>query len=377
MNPETGLSLREDPALAWVTLAGEISLFDQIDRADSLPASYAKVLRDHAARAPGGFSGKRLWEWAEAEHSRQMAEELRHDKLRAPIAGVSHWRREPDFARAQAAEGLDLIDDRIYWAPTREWTSPEVRSMLWSREGGLAAFADVKRRTDRPYVLGQWCNQTFGAWSFPTEAADYLLGVYTAGVEDWDAVVRRGVFIYPVNWGDGPAGLVGGEDIFQIPEVLNASPHVLALLPHAASLFYRGLPARAAAGRHPARAQRGAASGWDAARGRLVIDTPFTQALVGWSGGAPARLARLELATDNEFAVLAATSVGPEPIAEARRLLVTAVGEGRAHRVPLGQLVEAGGGRPGPAAVPPGTGAGAGHLAAQGEHPRLRPESVR
>jgi hypothetical protein len=324
-NPETGLTLREDPALAWVTLAGEVSLFDQIDRADALPASYVKVLRDHAARAPGGFSGKRLGEWAEAEHSRQMADDLRHGKLRAPIAGVSHWRREPEFARAQAAEGLDLIDDRIYWAPTREWTSPEVRSMLWSREGGLAAFADIKRRTDRPYVLGQWCNQTFGAWSFPTEAADYLLGIYTAGVEDWDAIVRRGVFIYPVNWGDGPSGLIGGDDIFQLPEVLNASPHVLALLPHAASLFYRGLPARASAGRHPARAQRGAISGWDPARGRLVIDTPFTQALVGWSGGAPARLARLELATDNDFAVLAASSVGPEPIAETKRLLVTAV----------------------------------------------------
>ena len=56
-----------------------------------------------------------------------------------------------------------------------------------------------------------------------------------------------------------------------------------------------------------------------------MIDTPFTQALVGWSGGAPARLARLELATENDFAVLAATSMGPEPIAEAKRLLVTAV----------------------------------------------------
>ena len=325
VNPETGLALREDPVLAWVTLAGEISLFDQLDRPDSLPSSYAKVLRDLGARAPGGFSGRRLWEWAESEHTRQMADELHRGKVRAPIAGVSHWRREPEFVHAQAASGLDLIDDRIYWTPSREWMDPQVRSMLWSRDGGLSFYADKKRRNDRPYVLGQWCNQTSGAWSFPTEAADFLLGVYTAGVEDWDALVRRGVFIYPVNWGDGPAGLVGGEDIYQLPEVLNASPHVMALLPHAASLFYRGLPARNSVGRHPARSQRGAASGWDPARGRLVIDTPFTQGLVGWSG-APARFARMELATDNDFAVLAATSLGPEPIAEAKRLLVTAVG---------------------------------------------------
>ena len=69
----------------------------------------------------------------------------------------------------------------------------------------------------------------------------------------WSAA---GLFVYPVNWGEGPAGLVGGEDIFQIPEVINGSPHIYALLPHAASLFHRGVPARLAAGRHPARGGR-------------------------------------------------------------------------------------------------------------------------
>jgi hypothetical protein len=325
VNPETGLALREDPVLAWVTLAGEMSLFDQLDRPGSLPPAYEKVLRERAARAPGGLSGKRLWEWAESEHSREMAEALRRGRLRVPIAGVSHWRLEPEYAHAQAAPGLDLIDDRIYWMPAREWADPSVSSMLWSREGGLTIFADKKRRTDRPYVLGQWCNQTFGAWAFPTEGADYLLGVYTAGVEDWDALVRRGVFLYPINWGEGPTGLVGGDDKYQMLEVINGSPHVYALFPHAASLFHRGSAARAAAGRHAPRGQRTSGAGWDPAHGRLVIDTPFTQALVGWPGGKPARFAQLELATDNEFAVLAATSIGPEPIAEAKRLLVTAL----------------------------------------------------
>ncbi len=46
VNPETGLALREDPALAWVTLAGEISLFDLIEHPESLPAS----VRRRAAR---------------------------------------------------------------------------------------------------------------------------------------------------------------------------------------------------------------------------------------------------------------------------------------------------------------------------------------
>lgn len=334
VNPETGLALREDPVLAWVTLAGEITMFNQLERPDSLPPSYAAALRKRAADAPGGSTGRRLWEWAETEHSREMADALRRSKLRAPIASVSHWRRDPaEFNRAVAAKGIDLIDDRLYWLPRQERAGPERRTMMWAREGGLIALADRKRRNDRPYVVGQWCNQTFGAWSLPTESADYLLGVYMAGMEDWDAIVRRGLFLYPLTWGSSPAGLIGGEDIFQMPQVINASPHVYALFPHAASLFYRGVPARLAA-RHPGRNQRATLAGWNPGQGRLVIDTPYTQALAGWTGGESARLSHLELSTDNEFAVLAATSLGPEPIATAKRLLVTAIG----HVEPTGLL---------------------------------------
>jgi hypothetical protein len=238
-----------------------------------------------------------------------------------------------EFVHAQLGQGLDLIDDRLYWnSPT--WVSPEVRSMLWSLEGGLASLAGLKRRADRPYVVGQWCNQTLGAWSVPTEAADHLLGVYTALVEDWDALVRRGIFLYPLTWGEGPSGTVGGEDIFQFPAVVNGSPHLYAFWPHAASLFARGLaPARVprapraaeGAGRAAARTTRRTIPGWDPRRGRLVIDTPYTQVLAGWAGGEPARFDHLELSTENPFAVLAVSSIGPEPIAGAKRLLVSAV----------------------------------------------------
>jgi hypothetical protein len=333
VNPETGLALAEDPALAWVTLAGEVSLFDLIERPDALPAPYARALHTLAEKARGGVAGRRLWESLEADHSRRMAEALRQAKVRVPIAGVSHWRREPEFVAAQAGAGLDLIDDRLYWA-TPAWVSPEVRSMLWSLDGGLAGVAGHKRRADRPYVVGQWCNQSLGAWSAATEAADLLLGVHTAAAEDWDALIRRGVFYYPLTWGDGPTGTVGGEDIFQVPEVVNGSPHLDVLWPHASSLFYRGGSSRPereprkgeAPGRGNGRSGRRAIPGWDGRHGRLVVDTPHTQALAGWVGGQPARFDHLELASENVFLVLAATSIGPEPIATSQRLLVSAVG---------------------------------------------------
>ncbi len=284
-------------------------------------------------KSPGG-AGKRFWESVESAHLKQMAAALRKDQVRVPIAGVSHWRRETEFVAAQSGAGLDLIDDRLYWNPP-PWIAPDVRSMLWSLDNGLAAIADLKRRLDRPYVVGHWCNQTSGAWSYPHEAADQLLGVYTAMVEDWDALVRRGVFLYPQTWGEGPAGTVGGEDVFQIAQVINGSPHIYGLWPHVASLMLRG---RAGSFRsrdtvRPNRQRRSqrpaglAVPGWDPAHGRLVIDTPYTQGFAGWIGGETASFDHLEFSTENQnpFAVLVATSVTPEPIATTKRLLVSAM----------------------------------------------------
>ena len=215
INPETGLALKDDPALAWVTLLGEVSLFDLIDHPDdALPSPYAQALRVLGQKSPSG-TGRRFWQGVEAAHYKVMADALRADKLRVPIAGCSHWRREPEFAAAQAAASLDLIDDRLFWAPPT-FIAPEMKSQLWSPDGGLGVGARRKRHAALAYAVGQWCPQTLGAWALPHEAADQLLAAFTAAHEDWDALVRRGIFIFPLEWGEGPAGTVGGEDIFQL-----------------------------------------------------------------------------------------------------------------------------------------------------------------
>jgi hypothetical protein len=57
-----------------------------------------------------------------------------------------------------------------------------------------------------------------------------------------------------------------------------------------------------------------------------VVDTPFTRGVAGWLHGEPATFPDLDVSSDNPFGVVVASSVGPEPIATARRLLVTAIG---------------------------------------------------
>jgi len=347
VNPETNLALKDDPALVWVTLLGEVSLFDLIDRPDdALPGEYAQALRTLAQKGTNASgTGRRFWQSVETAHYKEMVEALRKDKVRVPIAGCSHWRREPEFSAGQAAPSLDLVDDRLFWSPST-FVAPETRSQLWSQDGALNAGAQRKRHAGVAYAVGQWCPQTQGAWALPYEAADVLLAAETAMHEDWDALVRRGVFLYPVLWGEGPVGTVGVEDILQIPEVANGSPHVYALWPHLASIMLRGQSTSTSTkaqndrdgqrgdtehgGRPPVPARRRTREvglpGWDPTRGRLVIDTPFTQGMAGWFGGEPITFPNLDLSSDNPFAVVVASAVGPEPIPTARRLLVTVVG---------------------------------------------------
>jgi hypothetical protein len=313
-NAETGLALIDDPALVCVTLKGESSLFDLLDDPDQLPTALTLSLRELAKESKLG-SGRRFWTALESEALKDEADALRKAGLKAPIAGSSHWRRETEFNAVQAATGLDFIDDRLYWTPS-QWINPDRRSMISEPSTSLSIPAGKKRRADRPYVVGQWASHTFGAWALPFETADLLCGTRTAMVEDWDVLVRRGVFREPEVWGVGPAGTSGGPDIFRAPEVINANPAVFAFLPHAASIFRRADVS-----------ELHRASDADSfTKGRIAIDTPFTSALAGWSEGRPAKFTIFTIEPRSTYVAVAVSSMDRNPIERSKRLLVSMIG---------------------------------------------------
>ena len=315
VNPETGLALKDDPVLAWTTLFGEVSLFDLIDDPHALPADLAATLKNRG-------QGRSGWRSVESVGLKEIADELRSKGVRAPIAGVSHWRRETEFAASCAAPGIDLIDDRLFWSPSA-FLVPDRKSLLWSREGGLIAGASKKRKVDRPYVVGQWCDRTSGAWALPYEGGDLMIAAVTASAEDWDGLVRRGIFINPRVWGSAAPGTGGIEDVFALPEIVNAIPPVYGLMPHAASLMLRG---RAEIEKPPrGRNVPTGIPGWDSRHGRLRIDTPHTQAVAGWIGAEGLRTDALTIDVETPYAVVAVSSFGSAPIKTSKRLLVTAI----------------------------------------------------
>ncbi len=328
VNPETGLALRDEPALAWITLAGELSMFDLLDAAEKESSTEADALRD-LMRKDSVPNARRGWEAVEADQWKALADSIRKLGVKVPIAGGSHWRRDHDYAAAEAINGLDLIDDRLYYAPP-SWAGPERRSMLLSKTGGLLSDSSKKRKLDRPYVVGQWAMQTYGAWASPYEGADLLLAASTASHEDWDALIRRGVFMFPKVWGSNAVGTGGGEDIFAMAEVVNGIPQTFALMPHASSILLHSGESKSGH-RPPAKASRNQGkigpTGWDPAEGRLVVDTPHTRALAGWVGDQTTSFEGLTIQMDADpFGVAAVSSLGPEPIATSKRLLVTVIG---------------------------------------------------
>ncbi len=86
VNPETGLPLGDDPVLAWVTLDGEVSLFNLIEAPDSIPSAHVKTLQAVAEKTSGG-AGRRLWERVEVAYCQQMASAPEERRRAGPDRG--------------------------------------------------------------------------------------------------------------------------------------------------------------------------------------------------------------------------------------------------------------------------------------------------
>lgn len=335
--PRTGKQpkLIDDPRLAWVTMSGEISMMDA--PSTSFTEAQADLLKKRQAESKSG-NVRRFHREIESDRYRKWADSLRSMGLKSPLASLGHWKREAEFAEVYRGPTIDLVEDRYYWPP-QPWSQPGFRSALFDSARTFAAVAESKRTAGQAYILAQWCDQSQNAWSQPNEAADVLLGAYSAYALDFDGLLRRGLAVHPVKWGSNATGTGGDRDIFNLPESLNGMPQVLAMMPHAASLLRRertpNEAGRAAAPKAAGKAARKSAipsrdlKGWNPSTGVLRIDTPHTAGLVGRIGSIDESLTRFgdfQLEFTDDFGVIVMSSATAEPLAGSNRLLVTVMG---------------------------------------------------
>ena len=322
-----------------MTLLGEVSLFDLIDHPDdALPGEYAQALRTLGQKSTAGRDGPAALagRWSRPI-TRRWPRPSARTRLRVPIAGCSHWRREPEFAAAQAAAPLDLIDDRLFWVPP-PWIAPELafaaleprRRPQLRRPAEAASGPPLRGRPVVPADDGGLGPAPRGGRPAPGRADRRRARTGTP----WSAA---GSSCSP--WLGRGAGRApwGARTSTRSPRSSTAARTSIALWPHAASLLLRG---QAGAGksereREPEHGGRGQAAARRRARGvpglgprprpaadrhalhagdrRLVERRAGVVAEPGGRRGQSLRGGRGQLG-------------GPEPIATAGRLLVTVIG---------------------------------------------------
>lgn len=335
VNP-AGNTLARDDHLAWLTQMGETSLLDYTPGVTTMTDRQSAMLKEiqRLRKAP---STKQFYIDLEKERVAKVAELLKETGLKAPIAGIAHWRREQEWNAPLAATGLGVVEDRYYWQYP-PWSQPATRSSIFDSARSLAAVAASKRQKNQAYALAQWCAQSQGAWALPTEAADILLGAWAARQADFDALMRRGLAVFPEVWGESATGTGGDRNIFAMPESLSGMPQMLALMPHVASILRRDRdqPSAPAEPKTSGKAKtKGlppvvtALPGWNPEAGFLRVATPHTVGLAGAlkeADEAQGRFDDITLAFDNPFGVVLASSATVAPISKADRILVTVMG---------------------------------------------------
>jgi hypothetical protein len=205
-NSETGIALRDDPHLAWISLTCEQTLFD-LEGSASLPRGLDLELQSRVAKVGG--TRVAAWRAIESAQWSEVVDALRQAGWRVPVAGCSHWRRESDFCAAQRGSGISVIDDELFWSSS-PFIPADRRALQYAAPSALSDLAGKKRTKDRAYVVSAFATNPDGRSALPYEGGDLLLAAWAAATGDWDALVRRGVLLFPR--GGGRVRRAGGRE---------------------------------------------------------------------------------------------------------------------------------------------------------------------
>jgi hypothetical protein len=300
--------------------------------------------------------------------------------LRAPLAGSNHWVHDPIDLRQNA--NFDYVDRHQYWTHPEGSYNYEAgqtivaKPMVKEDDGGALALLARRRVAGLPYTVSEWHH----CLPNPYRAEGPLLMAAYSALQGWHPMQ----YAYWATSETRPAMINAFEGMFD--------PSQTATLPAAALLFLRGDAAEAteavydritpeqassplaAVTTHPAavlvakygiaftdrpevpsaplppsvasptgvfRSSTGELS-WNAPDGVVTIDTPRTQAVVGFSGGRRLATAAVVFEISTPFAVVAVSSLTKDPIAASARLLVSTSADSRwtgTHVSPDGQRV--------------------------------------
>ncbi len=373
-NAYTGLRYADDPAIALTEIVNESTLFDKWHWS-GVPAHYRDELMTlwgawctaHEVPRPEGdiaalfeshnaSFGQFLAE-LQTSYFKDMAAYLHGLGARYPLAGTNWQSFEADLI---SNASMDFIDRHVYWDhPTGGWDVTNTvtnlaevrRPAAWQSPGSLAR----DRIAGKPYVLSEWNNCRPN--EYLTEGP--LLMAATAAFQDWDGLLQfsyrdagwnprmRGIWDLgeqPHNWAPRLASalIFLRGDIEPAPSsytakigapengtrfIENNFPAGLAYLTRiAASPTAAPEPVPPCPPDSDANALYRNANGmsWQGGTGVFTVDTPRTQAVLGFVGGGTFPLRAVAMSPQTPFCQLILSSLDGLPLATSKHMLLTA-----------------------------------------------------
>lgn len=346
-----GLGSKEDPAAASVDA---VVMFASDDPKRLSRARAADTLRFYYDTTLGYY--------------RRIQGKLKQLGYQGLVAGSSHWVETPIDLYVNAQ--LDFLDRHAYWShPSGGWGyGPEISwdpsSMLKDAALGIVGSLGARRVKGLPYTASEW--QTSAPNDYRQEGV-LAMGAYAAlgnmspiefaftheAGKRSDAILRLSsnfdVIEQPTMLGAWPAVslLFHRHDVAEAkreavlrvddanlfdPLFRGGAPKELVRLGKTGIGFGQGQTLDELQKLVQAEIKDGVASAnsgelvHDAVRGTLLVNTQRTQAFAGFKPKQKLQLANVELTLENAFGVVIVTALTDQPLAAAKRILVSALG---------------------------------------------------
>lgn len=374
-NPYTGLSMAQDPALAFVGLFNESSLFmnGPLGSFSQLPASYIEEInalyarwradaglppetRDvpALARAHDEVLARFLMETQDAYYD-EMCSFLRDDLgVKVPIFGSNYQETVGDVL---SNARLDAYDVHSYWDhPNGGWEPTDQtqnqRLVPALRTNG-AVFLPMARQSMKglPFFISEWQS----CWPNETNFEGPLLYSTMAALQGWDGLANFS--FESEKWGDLMTGVYEAGNKPSLAQAIALSALLyrrgdVPTLPPAeyplgdklasgptpslpvSTLFKNSVqvvPGRAETEAHEAEAPSGSlrTPGGSVSideRNLFRLNVPRAAVVLGDMGGQAAEVGLFRFETSTPYVQLAAVSLDDQPLATSRRILVQALG---------------------------------------------------
>lgn len=357
-------------ATRWAA-PGRKGLGDDEDPATStvaIPAGY----RDQARY---GFSDARVTDTfgfladLQSRYFRRMRAFIKGLGLHAPLTGSNHWTDDVVDLRQNA--DFDYVDRHDYWThPEGSYNYEQgqridPKAMVHDPTGGIIGRLARRRVAGKPYTVSEWHH----CLPNPFRAEGPILAAAYGALQGWHPMQ----YAYWAVTETAPPMINSFETMFD-PTQTNLQPAAALLfargdvreatapyyepiaadavlnplsrpsLNPALALFTKygisfadvpivpGAPRPALPG--PAGSDGTVRSstgelGWNATRGLVTVDTPATQAVVGFAGGTRVGTKDVVFDITTPFAVVVVSSLTKDPIASSSRLLVSTSADAR------------------------------------------------